>query len=166
MDIVTDTLHASSSDLITWNILVMLKTGRIREIPTEWLQIATASLPRWDERELCDPSHPDTRRGYARVTPVGLTSAKVSDQPVLKLDAYPLQGLGFYDESEITEQFSLHKWSSWTKREVQPMHVDQGLLNLLGQKKSGGSTSAQPSATSQDVKMSVSRGRRGHSQRK
>ena len=46
-----------------------------------------------------------------------------------------MKGFGFYDESESIEHFSLYKWSVWIKKEVQPMHVDQGLLNLLGQKK-------------------------------
>ena len=35
IDIVTDTLHASSSDLITWNTLVMMKLRWINEIPRE-----------------------------------------------------------------------------------------------------------------------------------
>ena len=33
VDIVTDTLHASSSDLITWNTLVMMKLQWIEKIP-------------------------------------------------------------------------------------------------------------------------------------
>ena len=37
VDIVTDTLHASSSDLITWNTLVLVKLRWFSEIPREWL---------------------------------------------------------------------------------------------------------------------------------
>ena len=33
VDIVTDTLHASSSDLLTWNTLVMMKLGWVNSIP-------------------------------------------------------------------------------------------------------------------------------------
>ena len=44
VDIVTDTLHASSSDLITWNTLVMLKLNWVSPIPRQWLEIATQSL--------------------------------------------------------------------------------------------------------------------------
>ena len=48
-DIVTDTLHASSSDLITWNTLVMMKLRWINEIPREWIEITTDSLETWRE---------------------------------------------------------------------------------------------------------------------
>ena len=47
VDIVTDTLHASSSDLITWNTLVLLKLKWFNEIPRQWLAIATHSLEAW-----------------------------------------------------------------------------------------------------------------------
>ena len=39
VDIVTDTLHASSSDLITWNTLVMMKLSWIDNIPREGLRL-------------------------------------------------------------------------------------------------------------------------------
>ena len=51
VDIVTDTLHASSSDLLTWNTLVMLKFVWIGCIPREWGEITTHSLREWKERE-------------------------------------------------------------------------------------------------------------------
>ena len=40
VDIVTDTLHASSSNLLTWNTLVMMKLNWIDSIPREWIEIA------------------------------------------------------------------------------------------------------------------------------
>ena len=51
IDIVTDTLHASSSDLITWNTLVMLKLRWFNEIPRQWLDITTNSLEAWKARD-------------------------------------------------------------------------------------------------------------------
>ena len=70
VDIVTDTLHASSSDLLTWNTLVMMKLGWVGCIPREWVEITTQSLEEWKEREreAKPPFLPDNRRGYARVT--------------------------------------------------------------------------------------------------
>ena len=55
VDIVTDTLHASSSDLITWNTLAMLKNDRVKEIKLEWFQVAAASLPVWDKGIFSSP---------------------------------------------------------------------------------------------------------------
>ena len=55
-DIVTDTLHASSSDLITWNTFAMISTKLHQQIPQQWLEIATATLPYWDERTSKDLS--------------------------------------------------------------------------------------------------------------
>ena len=51
VDIVTDTLHASSSDLITWNTLVMLKLNWVGILPQQWLEIATQSLEAWKLRD-------------------------------------------------------------------------------------------------------------------
>ena len=70
VDIVTDTLHASSSDLLTWNTLVMIKLGWIGSIPREWGEITTRSLEEWMQRDEKPPFFPDNRRGHARVTPV------------------------------------------------------------------------------------------------
>ena len=44
VDIVTDTLHASSSDLITWNTLVMMKLRWFNDLPRQWVDITTHSL--------------------------------------------------------------------------------------------------------------------------
>ena len=58
VDIVTDTLHASSSDLITWNTLVMLKLQWIDKIPRQWIEITTQSLEAWKTRDETQPSYP------------------------------------------------------------------------------------------------------------
>ena len=50
VDIVTDTIHASSSDLITWNTLVMIRLKWIDLIPRQWLEIATQSIEAWKLR--------------------------------------------------------------------------------------------------------------------
>ena len=64
-DIVTDTLHTSSSDLITWNTLTMIKADLTSSIKLEWIQIVTASLQKWDVRDQLEPFQPDSRRGFA-----------------------------------------------------------------------------------------------------
>ena len=51
IDIVTDTLHASSSDLITWNTLVKMKLRWLSEIPRQWIDITTNSLEAWEARD-------------------------------------------------------------------------------------------------------------------
>ena len=51
VDIVTDTLHASSSDLITWNTLAMIRTELQGHIPQTWLEITAASLSTWEQRD-------------------------------------------------------------------------------------------------------------------
>ena len=43
----------------------------------------------------------------------------------------PLHGLGFYDQTESSEHFSGYIWACWTKREAQPMQVDQKSLDML-----------------------------------
>ena len=78
VDIVTDTLHASSSDLITWNTLVMIKMKWIDILPRQWLEITTQSLEAWKQRDEKTPFLPDNRRGYARVTPVALSKVGCS----------------------------------------------------------------------------------------
>ena len=98
IDIVTDTLHASSSDLITWNTLVMMKLRWISEIPREWIDITTNSLETWSARDELSPFHADNRRGYARVTPVALSSVGIPGSSVNSLDKYPTHGLGIYDD--------------------------------------------------------------------
>ena len=67
VDIVTDTLHASSSDLITWNTLIMKKLGWNDAIPRMWLEITASSLEEWRQRDQKPPFLLDNRRGDARV---------------------------------------------------------------------------------------------------
>ena len=55
VDIVTDTLHASSSDLITWNTLVTKRLKWTKVIPELWLEITAASLDAWDRRDQQSP---------------------------------------------------------------------------------------------------------------
>ena len=86
VDIVTDTLHASSSDLITWNTLVTIKLNWIGSISREWGEITSYSLDEWKARDEKPPFLPDNRRGYARVTPVALSKDGVSDQAMYPID--------------------------------------------------------------------------------
>ena len=120
VDIVTDTLHASSSDLLTWNTLVMTKLG--------WM-----SLEEWKERDAKPPFLPDNRRGYARVTPVALSRNGIPGLPVHALDQYPRDGLGIYDDLETSSQFSRYVWSDWNTKTVQPMHIDEALRATIDQ---------------------------------
>ena len=80
VDIVTDTLHASSSGLITWNTLIVKKLKWHDAIPKIWLEITAASLDEVQERDKKPPFLPDNRSGYARVTPVALSSHGISEQ--------------------------------------------------------------------------------------
>ena len=89
VDIVTDTLHASSSDLITWNTLVMIKMNWIACIPRQWIEITTQSLDAWNLRDKKPPFLPDNRRGYARVTPVALSKVGVPNTKLFVMDDYP-----------------------------------------------------------------------------
>ena len=104
------------------------EVARLQEM---WHEIAATSLDVWDKRDQQEPFLSDNRRGYARVTPVGLTSTGVPDQMVPPADQYPLHGLGFCAENESTLQFTTYVWSSWTSKAVQPMHVDQSIQDLL-----------------------------------
>ena len=114
VDIVTDTLHASSSDLITWNTLVMMKLRWFSEIPRQWIDITTNSLEAWDARDQLSQFHDDNRRGYARVTPVALSHVGVPDSRIFPLDEYPKHGLGVYDDYETCEGFNGYIWATWT----------------------------------------------------
>ena len=106
VDIVTDALHASSSDLITWNTLVMIKLKWISCIPWNWLEITTQSLEAWKQRDENSPFLPDNRRGYARVTPVALSHVGVPNTGSLEMDQYPLHGLGLFEDLEPWGQYS------------------------------------------------------------
>ena len=108
VDIVTDTLHASSSDLITWNILVMMRLDWISCIPGEWIEITLQSLEERKVRDRKPPFLPDNRRVYARVTPVALSRAGIPGLAVHTLDQYPMDGLGMYKDLETSEQYSGH----------------------------------------------------------
>ena len=123
VDIVTDTLHASSSDVITWNTLVMMKLNWIDIIPREWVEITSKSLEAWKARDEEPPFLPDNRRGYARVTPVALSRVGVPGSTVHTLDQYPKDGLGIYDDLETCEQSSGYVWADWTTKIVQPMRL-------------------------------------------
>ena len=99
VDIVTDTLHASSSDLITWNTLVMIKLNWFGSIPREWGEIATYSLEEWKARDERPAFLPEKRRGYARLTPVALSKDGVSGQPLFSVDQYPKTRFAFRHRS-------------------------------------------------------------------
>ena len=45
------TLHASSADLITWNTLVMMRLKLQDYIPEMWHEITAASLDAWNKRD-------------------------------------------------------------------------------------------------------------------
>ena len=141
VDIVTDTLHASSSDLITWNTLVLLKLRWFNEIPREWLAIATRSLQAWEARDQLSQFHDDNRRGYARVTPVALSHIGIPDSTILQADEFPTHGLGIYDDFEVCDSFSGYVWATWTTMAAQPMHVDSALQELLNP--GGGATAGK-----------------------
>ena len=133
VDIVTDTLHASSSDLIVWNSLVMMKLKWISNIPKEWVDITYSSLNTWDDRDQLSSFRDDNRRGYARVTPIALSSCGIPNSRVQELDQYPTHGLGIYDDNEVCEEFQDYVWASWTTMEAQPMQVDPALQALIDQ---------------------------------
>ena len=95
VDIVTDTIHASSSDLITWNTLVMIKLKWVSITPRQWLEITTQSLEAWKLRDEKSPFLPDNRRGFARVTRVALSKVGIPDTEIHAMDEFPLHGLDY-----------------------------------------------------------------------
>ena len=133
VDVVTDTLHASSSDLITWNTLVMIKLKWIDIIPRQWLEITTQSLEAWKQRDEKSSFLPDNRKGFARVTPVALSKAGVPNIEIHALDEFPLHGLGLYDHFEPWGRYSGCVWSGWTTRKAQPVHIDLALQAMIDQ---------------------------------
>ena len=142
VDIVTDTLHASSSDLITWNTLVLMKLKWLNGIPRQWIDITVNSLKAWEARDQLSPFHDDTRRGYARVTPIALSHIGIPGSLTLPVDDFPKDGLGVYDDFEVCDKFSGYIWATWTTMAPQPMQVDSALQALLNP--SGRSSSGQP----------------------
>ena len=131
VDIVTDTLHASSSYLITWKTLVMLKLKWYNHIPRQWIDITTHSLEAWKTRDQLSQFHDDNRRGYARVTPVALSHVGVPGSTALRADEYPTEGLGLYDDFETCAEFNGYIWATWTTIAAQPMQIDSALQALL-----------------------------------
>ena len=144
VDIVTDTIHASSSDLITWNTFIMIKLKWINLIPRQWLEIATQSLEAWNLRDEKPPFLPDNRRGFARVTPIALSKIGVPNTEIYSMDEFPLHGLGLYDDYESWSKYKGYVWSGWTTRKAQPMHIDPALQALIDQ-----SAQVAPNAASQ-----------------
>ena len=133
VDIVTDTLHASSSDLITWNTLAMIKMNWVGAIPRPWLEIATQSLEAWKLRDEKPPLLPDNRRGFARVTPIALSKCGVPNTEIYAMDEFPLHGLGLHDDYESWSRYQGYEWYGWTTRKTQPMHIDPALQTLIDQ---------------------------------
>ena len=160
VDIVTDTLHASSSDLLTWNTLVMMKLGWINCIPREWVEITTKSLKEWKERDEKPPFLPDNQRGYARVTPVALSRNGIPGLAVHTLDQYARDGLGIYDDLETSNQFSGYVWFDWTTKTVQPVHIDEALKAMIDQPARSGASAAMahPNAQSDPSTSAVNKG--------
>ena len=144
VDSVTDTLHASSSDLITWNTLVMIKLKWVNLIPRQWLEIATQSLEAWKLRDEKPPFLPDNRRGFARVTPIALSKVGVPNTKIYAMDEFPLHGLGLYDDYESWRKYKDYVWSGWTTKRAQPMHIDPALQAMIDH-----SVQAAPNAAGQ-----------------
>ena len=157
VDIVTDTLHASSSDLITWNTLVMMKLRWIEELPRAWIDITTNSLETWSARDQLSPFRADNRRGYARVTPIAMSNVGMPGTHVHPVDECPTHGLGIYDDYETSEEFNGYIWATWTTMEAQPMQIDSAPQAMIDQSKKSASGQTAPSydlGTSVDVDLS------------
>ena len=150
VDIVTDTIHASSSDLITWNTLIMVKLKWVDLIPRHWLEIATQSLEAWKLRDEKPPFLPDNRRGFARVTPIALSKVGVPNTEIYSMDEYPLHGLGLYDDYESWSKYKGYVWSGWTTRKAQPMHIDPALQALIDQSVQGAPNAASQTYAGKD----------------
>ena len=149
VDIGTDTLHASSSDLFTWNTLVMIKLGWVNCIPREWGEITAQSLAEWRERDKKPPFLSGNRKGYATVTPVALSRNGIPGLAMHTLDQYPVDGLGIYDDLESCSHFSGYVWSDWTTKTVQPMHksdIDDALKAMIDQPVRSGASATMASS--------------------
>ena len=76
------------------------------------------------------------------MTPVALCRNGIPGLAVHTLDQYPRDGLGIYSDLETSSQFSGYKWSDWTTKTLQPMHIDEALRAMIDQPaRSGASTS-------------------------
>ena len=97
------------------------------------------------ERDEKSPFLPDSRRGYARVTPVAQARNGIPGLGAPTLDQYPRDGIGIYDDLETSDQFS--GWSDWTTKTVQPMHINEALKAMIDQPARSGAGDAMPSFT-------------------
>ena len=104
-------------------------------------------------RDQLSQLHHDNRRGYARVTPVALSSVGVPGSCIFPMDEYPQHGLGIYDDYETSEDFNGYLWATWTTMAAQPMQIDSALQDMINQ--SAQVTSGQ-SGPSYDLGTSVS----------
>ena len=146
VDIVTDTLHASSSDLITWNTLVMMKLNWIDSIPREWIEITTQSLE--------DSKARDEKSAF-------LPDLGVPGLAVLTLNEYPMGGLGLYDDLETCEQYSGYVWSNWSTKTVQPAQIDATLQAMIDQSSKQGAETANHLTSALNLQQARVQGSRG-----
>ena len=75
------------------------------------------------------------------------------------LDEWPKrEKLGFYDREEDSQHIDTYIWEDWTKKGAQQMQVGEELLGMFepsGPSSTASGATAQPSATNQDVEMSI-----------
>ena len=154
MDIVTDTLHASSSDVITWNTLAMVRLNLQDNIPIAH-GMKLPQPPLWHLGMRATGKNLSCLTIVQEVMlvsgHVGMTSTGKPSQTVPSLTQYPLRGLGFCDKSECSAHFTTYCWSRWSSKTAQPMQVDQGILDMLngpdcGSAGTGGSTNLRKTA--------------------
>ena len=107
----------------------------------------------WFESSALSLFHSDNRRGYARVTPVALSSVGMPGSSQRSLDKYPTHGLGIYDDYETSENFNGYLWATM---EAQPMQIDPALQAMIDQSAQVTSGQTGPSydlGTSVDVDL-------------
>ena len=131
VDIVTDTLHASSSDLITWNTLIMLKMNWVGILSQDSGSRLLPSLEAWTLRDEESPFRPDNRRGFARVTPLALSNSGIPNTEIYALDEFPLHGLGLHDDYEPWSQYCLAEWICTRSTRIPSDQLDQRLRGSL-----------------------------------
>ena len=69
VDIMTDSLHASSSDRITSNALAMLSYRMHDHLRRKWTIVAGMSMKIWERKGLAPPFRQDSRQGFACAPP-------------------------------------------------------------------------------------------------
>ena len=108
-DIVTDTLHASSSD--TWNTLAMVRLKLQEYIPATARNRQCISWLVWQPKRTC--------AGYtSRLVRIRCNSADlIAWRPV------SIAWIRRYDVEESSAQFATYVWSEWISKAVQPMHT-------------------------------------------